>query len=57
VIEDKIGAPVKYLSLPYSSSDERTITIAKQIGYEAIFTSSYNDSNSDGYLNQFGRNK
>ena len=55
VIEDKIGAPVKYLSLPYGSSDERVTTIAKEIGYKAIFTSSYNHGNSDGELYQFGR--
>ena len=55
MIEDKIGAPVKYLSLPYGSSDERVITIAKQIGFKAIFTSSYNHGNSDGKLYQVGR--
>jgi len=55
VIEDKIGAPVKYLSLPYGGSDERVITIAKQIGYKAIFTSSYSHRNSDGEIYQFGR--
>jgi peptidoglycan/xylan/chitin deacetylase (PgdA/CDA1 family) len=55
VIEDKIGSPVKYLSLPYGSLNERVIKIAKQIGYKAIFTSSYNEGNSDGELYQFGR--
>ncbi len=55
IIEDKIGAPVKYLSLPYGSSDQRVITIAKQIGYKGIFTSSYNHGNSDGELYEFGR--
>jgi peptidoglycan/xylan/chitin deacetylase (PgdA/CDA1 family) len=55
IIEDKIGSPVKYLSLPYGSLNERVITIAKQIGYKAIFTSSYNHGNSDSELYQFGR--
>jgi len=55
IIEDKIGSPVKYLSLPYGSLNERVIAIAKQIGYKAIFTSSYNHGNSDSELYQFGR--
>jgi peptidoglycan/xylan/chitin deacetylase (PgdA/CDA1 family) len=55
VIEDKIGAPVKYLSLPYGSSNERVTTIAKQIGYQGIFTSSFHHRNSEGELYELGR--
>jgi len=54
-IEDKIGAPVKYLSLPFGSFDERVVKIARDTGYKAIFTSSYHHGNSDGELYQVGR--
>ena len=54
-IEDKIGAPVKYLSLPFGSFDERVIKIAKDTGYQAIFTSTCSTKDSNGKLYQFGR--
>jgi peptidoglycan/xylan/chitin deacetylase (PgdA/CDA1 family) len=55
IIEDKIGAPVKYLSLPFGSSNERVITIAKQLGYQGIFTSLSNSGIRKNELCQFGR--
>ena len=55
IIEDKIGAPVKYLSLPFGSSNEGVIKIAKDTGYEAVFTSSCDSRNSKSGLYQFGR--
>ena len=54
-IEDKIGALVKYLSLPFGSFDERVIKIAKDTGYEAIFTSSCRTRDSNEKLHQFSR--
>lgn len=54
-IEDKIGAPVKYLSLPFGNFDGRVIKIAKATGYQAIFTSSSRMKNSTGKSYQFGR--
>ena len=54
-IEDNIGAPVKYLSLPFGSSNRSVIRIAKRTGYEAIFTSSYSVRNLNNELCQFGR--
>jgi peptidoglycan/xylan/chitin deacetylase (PgdA/CDA1 family) len=54
-IEDKIGAPVKYLSLPFGSFDQRVIKIAKETGYQAIFTSSCSTKDSNGKFYQFGR--
>lgn len=38
-IEDKIGDNVNCISLPYGSYRTRVLTIAKEIGYNAIFTS------------------
>lgn len=55
IIEDKIGSPVKYLSLPFGSLNERVIKIAKGVGYKAIFTSSCIIRNSNGELYQLGR--
>jgi peptidoglycan/xylan/chitin deacetylase (PgdA/CDA1 family) len=55
IIEDKIGAPVKYLSLPFGSSNERVITIAKELGYQGIFTSLSNNGGWKNELFQFGR--
>ena len=55
IIEDKIGGPVKYLSLPFGSLNERVTKIAKDTGYKAIFTSSCNSRNSKSGLYQFGR--
>jgi peptidoglycan/xylan/chitin deacetylase (PgdA/CDA1 family) len=55
VIEDRIGAPVKYLSLPFGSSNERVIAIAKQLGYQGIFTSLSNIGKRKNELCQFGR--
>jgi peptidoglycan/xylan/chitin deacetylase (PgdA/CDA1 family) len=55
IIEDKIGAPVKYLSLPFGSSNERVITTAKQLGYQGIFTSSSNIGKRKNESCQFGR--
>jgi peptidoglycan/xylan/chitin deacetylase (PgdA/CDA1 family) len=55
IIEDKIGSPVKYLSLPYGSLNERVIKIAKGVGYKAIFTSSSIIRNWNGEFYQLGR--
>jgi peptidoglycan/xylan/chitin deacetylase (PgdA/CDA1 family) len=55
IIEDKIGAPVKYLSLPFGSSNERVIAVAKQLGYQGIFTSLSNVGKRENELCQFGR--
>jgi len=55
VIEDRMGAPVKYLSLPFGSSNERVITVAKQLGYKGIFTSLSNMGKRKSELCQFGR--
>ena len=55
VIEDRIGAPVKYLSLPFGSSNESVIAIAKQLGYQGIFTSLSNIGKRKNELCQFGR--
>ena len=55
IIEDKVGGPVKYLSLPFGSSNERVITVAKQLGYQGIFTSLSNISKRENELCQFGR--
>jgi peptidoglycan/xylan/chitin deacetylase (PgdA/CDA1 family) len=55
IIEDKIGAPVKYLSLPFGSLNERVTKIAEDTGYEAIFTSSSHSRNPSGKLYQLGR--
>jgi len=55
VIEDKIGGEVKYLSLPFGSSNERVITIAKRLGYQGIFTSLSNTEKRKNELSQFGR--
>jgi peptidoglycan/xylan/chitin deacetylase (PgdA/CDA1 family) len=55
IIEDKIGAPVKYLSLPFGSSNERVIAVAKQLGYQGIFTSLSNIGKRKNELCQFGR--
>lgn len=54
-IEDKIGAPVKYLSLPFGSLNEKVTKIAEDTGYKAIFTSSSNSRNLKSGLYQFGR--
>ena len=54
-IEDKIGALVKYLSLPFGSFDERVVKIAKDTGYKAIFTSSCRTRDSNEKLHQFNR--
>lgn len=55
IIEDKIGGPVKYLSLPFGSSNERVITVAKRLGYQGIFTSLSNTRRRKNELVQFGR--
>jgi peptidoglycan/xylan/chitin deacetylase (PgdA/CDA1 family) len=55
IIEDKIGAPVKYLSLPFGSSNERVTSIAKQLGYQGIFTSLSNIAEWKNESFQFGR--
>ena len=55
IIEDKMGAPVKYLSLPFGSLKERVMKIAEDTGYEAVFTSSFDNRNSKSGLCQFGR--
>jgi len=55
VIEDRIGGPVKYLSLPFGSSNERVIHVAKQLGYQGIFTSLSNTRRRKNELYQFGR--
>jgi peptidoglycan/xylan/chitin deacetylase (PgdA/CDA1 family) len=55
MIEDKIGGEVKYLSLPFGSSSERVITIARQLGYQGIFTSLSHDEKRKDELSQFGR--
>ena len=43
IIEDKIGNRVSYLSLPFGSSSEEVVRIAREIGYSAIFTSRIKD--------------
>ncbi len=55
IIEDKIGSPVKYLSLPYGSLNERVIKIAKEVGYKAMFTSSSIIRDWNGEFYQLGR--
>lgn len=55
IIEDKIGGPVEYLSLPFGSSSERVIHVAKQLGYRGIFTSLSNMRGGKNELVQFGR--
>jgi peptidoglycan/xylan/chitin deacetylase (PgdA/CDA1 family) len=55
IIEDKIGAPVKYLSLPFGSSNERVAPIAKQLGYQGIFTSLSNIAEWKNESFRFGR--
>jgi peptidoglycan/xylan/chitin deacetylase (PgdA/CDA1 family) len=56
IIEDKIGAPVKYLSLPFGSSNGRVTSIAKRLGYQGIFTSSSDSSGARKNESfQFGR--
>ena len=55
IIEDKIGGPVKYLSLPFGSSNERVITVAKQLGYQGVFASSSKFNKREKELWQFGR--
>lgn len=55
IIEDRIGAPVKYLSLPFGSSNKRVITIAKQVGYQGIFASLSNIGRWKNELCLFGR--
>ena len=55
IIEDRIGAPVKYLSLPFGSSNKRVITIAKQLGYQGIFASLSNIGRWKNELCLFGR--
>ena len=55
IIEDKIGGPVKYLSLPFGSSSERVIRVAKRLGYQGVFTSSSNIRKRENELRQFGR--
>jgi peptidoglycan/xylan/chitin deacetylase (PgdA/CDA1 family) len=55
VIEDKIGGEVKYLSLPFGSSNKRVIGIAKRLGYQGIFTSLSNTEKRKNELIQFGR--
>ena len=55
IIEDKIRSPVRYLSLPYGSLNERVIKIAEDTGYKAIFTSTINSKHSGSTLHRFGR--
>lgn len=55
VIEDKIGGEVKYLSLPFGSSNEKVISIANRLGYQGIFTSLSNTEKRKNELSQFGR--
>jgi len=55
IIEDKIGAPVKYLSLPFGSLSVRVPPIAKQLGYQGIFTSLSNIGRGKNELCLFGR--
>ncbi len=54
VIEDRIGAPVKYLSLPFGSLNRQVPPIAQQLGYKGIFTS-LSVENRRSELVQFGR--
>jgi peptidoglycan/xylan/chitin deacetylase (PgdA/CDA1 family) len=39
IIEDKIGRPVQFLSLPFGSYSQRVVDIALQVGYKALFSS------------------
>lgn len=55
IIEDKIGAEVRYLSLPYGSWNENVINIAQQVGYSAVFTSSLVGCRLNHRLYQYGR--
>jgi peptidoglycan/xylan/chitin deacetylase (PgdA/CDA1 family) len=55
IIEDKIGAPVKYLSLPFGSSNQKVTPIAKRLGYQGIFTSSSSSEARKNESFQFGR--
>ncbi len=54
VIEDRIGAPVRYLSLPFGSLNKQVPLIAQQLGYKGIFTS-LSVVNRRSELVQFGR--
>ena len=54
-IEDKIGAPVRYLSVPFGSLNERVIRISQHAGYKAIFTSHYRVRDFDNELCLLGR--
>ena len=38
VIEEHLGRPVKYLSYPFGSYDERVIAIAKELDYKAAYS-------------------
>jgi peptidoglycan/xylan/chitin deacetylase (PgdA/CDA1 family) len=39
IIEDRIGRPVKHLSLPHGSANDRVLETAREVGYSTICTS------------------
>ncbi|NQS96840.1 MAG: polysaccharide deacetylase family protein [candidate division Zixibacteria bacterium] len=49
IIEDKLGVKVKYLSLPFSRYDERTLKSAEEAGYEAVCSLNPDDG-EDGFV-------
>ncbi|NOZ86802.1 MAG: polysaccharide deacetylase family protein [Deltaproteobacteria bacterium] len=55
IIEDRIGSEVRCLSLPFGSSSERVVDIAREVGYSAIFTSRINELRVAEYPYRFGR--
>jgi peptidoglycan/xylan/chitin deacetylase (PgdA/CDA1 family) len=55
IIENKIGNVVKYLSLPFGSSNMKVIRIAKEVGYSAVFTSRLNELQISKSPYYFGR--
>lgn len=38
IIEDKLGSPVRYLSLPFGRYDDRILDSAREAGYSAVCT-------------------
>lgn len=51
ILEDKLGAEIKYFSIPRGFYNKKVIDKAKEVGYKAVFTSNIKDS--DGF--KFGR--
>ena len=54
-IEKNVGREVKYLSLPFGSGDTKVFQIAGDLGYKAIFTSSFYQMNMNCLPAIYGR--